>query len=112
MKVFDSLIEQEVRHFSFQNEQFINRETTGLDQLIGQIHLQKIKCASCGSVKCTQFNSRTLLVPICKSLKQSFNKLTQPVEIENYKCASCNKEVTIQKTLEVAECPRVFCVQI
>ena len=35
MKIFDSLIEQEVKHFNFQNEQFINKETTGLDQLIG-----------------------------------------------------------------------------
>ncbi|CAL6048910.1 Ubiquitin_carboxyl-terminal hydrolase family protein [Hexamita inflata] len=112
LKFLDELIEFEAKLNGFEQKPFRERETTAIDQILGSHQVQILRCKSCSQQKQTITKSRSLIVPLNKTLRKSFTQLLQPVEIENYTCDFCQQKVTVEKRVEIADVSRVVLIQI
>ena len=73
-----------------------------------------VKCESCNNIsnKFEDFYNLSLEVKNINNLYDSLKKFTEPEKIEQFKCETCKKTVTISKRTSLAKLPNVLFVHL
>ena len=91
-----------------------SKETNPLSQIFGGYVRTQITCLQCRHKSTTfqHFQDISLNIQKCSTLKTALAQYFRSEKIEDYKCSSCEKNVSVTKTMSMEQSPNVLCIQL
>lgn len=89
-----------------------NRDTTAIDQLLGQLQRTTVSCSVCKKETISYSLTRSLQLPLNSSLYGALKKYFRGSEVDGYRCEKCGQRTRISMMQSICNTPRLalFCI--